>query len=409
MSDVAVVGAGLAGLSAALHLHDAGLEPIVLEASDGVGGRVRTDEVDGFLIDRGFQVYLTGYREGRRVLDPTALDLRRFRPGASVWLDGRFHTVGDPLRIPSTLASTLRAPIGSLMDKLRIARLRMRLGGGDPARFLAEDDDTTTAEALEAEGFGDRMVQSFLRPLLAGMLLDPDLRVAAPHFRFVLAALTAGDAAVPAAGMGAIPAQLAARLPAGTIHLDSPVAAVDGGGVELEEGGRIGVSAVVVATDGPAAAALTGGNDPGSRPVAAHWYAADDPPRRGSLLMLDPGPGLVSNVAVMSEVAPGYAPAGNALVVVQCLGSAPEPAVRDRLTDLFGLQAVGWRHLSAQAIPHAHPDQRPPYLARRRIRVRPGLYLAGDHIGGASIEGALRSGRGAAEAVVADLGGDTPR
>ena len=125
-ADAVVVGAGLAGLAAATTLHRAGRSVVVLEAADGVGGRVRTDLIDGFLCDRGFQILLTGYPELARQLDVGALDLQRFDPGALVRIGGEGYVVGDPLRQPSALLSTLRSPVGTVGDKLRLLRERRR-------------------------------------------------------------------------------------------------------------------------------------------------------------------------------------------------------------------------------------------------------------------------------------------
>ena len=212
-SEVVVVGAGLAGLAAATTLHQAGRRVLVLEASDGVGGRVRTDRVDGFLLDRGFQVLLTGYPEAHRQLNLEALELRPFAPGAVVWLGNRGYRVGDPFRKPSTLLDTAFSPVGSIADKVRLLALRTRLKRTDPKQLL-RGADIPTRQYLAGLGFSDRFVERFLGPLFTGIQLDPELSTSRRMFDTIFRSLTIGDSAVPAAGMGAIPAQMADDLPA---------------------------------------------------------------------------------------------------------------------------------------------------------------------------------------------------
>ena len=407
MADVVVVGAGLAGLSCARELHRRGFEVVVLESSDGVGGRVRTDVVDGFRVDRGFQVYLTAYPEGRAALDHDALDLRPFEPGALVWWDGRFHRVADPFRRPGALWSTFRAPVGSPLDKLRVARLRSRLGSMEPSEIIEVDDDRSTLEALRDLHFSDRMIDRFFRPLFAGITLDRDLDTSAKVFRFVFAMLSAGDAAVPAKGMGAIPEHLAAGLPDGAIRLGATVESAGARSVRVAGGDELAAGAVVVATDGPAAARLAGIEEPASRSVTGLFFATGEPPIADPVLMLDgEGRGPMNNVAVMSNVAPEYAPDGRALVAVQALGTGRGVAsvVREELRRWFGLSVDEWELIADHRIAHAQPDQRPPFPGTLPARLGEGLYVAGDHRASASINGALRSGRRAAEAVATDLG-----
>jgi phytoene dehydrogenase-like protein len=403
--DVVVVGAGLAGLAAARTLADHGLEPLVLEASDDVGGRVRTDVVDGFLLDRGFQVYLTAYEEGKRLLDLDALDLRPFAPGAIVRVDGGLHRVADPLRDPGALLSGLRAPVGSPADKIRAAALGARLRFG-PVESGSAGADVTTAAEMARLGFSRRMVDTFLRPLFAGILLDADLETSARMFRFVYRMLASGDAAVPASGMQQIPRMLAAGLPDGSVRTGAGVVAVAPDRVTLEGGEAVEAGAVVVAVEGPEAARLLGIPDPGSRGVSAVYYAADEPPFDGPFLVLNgegPGAGPVTNLAVMSNVSPYYAPAGKVLVCAACLGTDPaiEDGARRQVREWFGPAVDGWEHLRTYRIAHAQPEQRPPFDPRRPARLDGGVYVAGDHRATASIDGALCSGRHAAEAVLA--------
>lgn len=415
--DVAVVGAGLAGLCCARELAARGLDVTVLEASDGVGGRVRTDELDGFLLDRGFQVLLTAYPEAARVLDYAALDLRAFAPGARVRVGGRFTQVSDPFRRPAELPATLASPVGSLADKARIGLLRRRVRSGPPERVW-ERPETTTLTELRHLGFSARIIDTFFRPFLGGVLLDESLGASSRQFDFVFRAFSEGDSVLPMAGIAAIPRQLAAGLQQGVVRLGVRVlaAGVGGGdrnGVVLDGGEEVAARAVVVATEGPEAARLAGLPAPASLGVLAVYFAAERAPLDEPVLLLDgDGGGPVNNACVPSVVAPGYAPPGAALVSVSVLGHDDPgddarlvPAVRDQLRGWFGLQVDGWRHLRSYRIAHAQPAQPPPALTppERDVRVRPGLYVCGDHRDNASINGAMASGRRAAEAVAADL------
>ncbi len=405
-SDVVIVGAGLAGLAAASTIQRTGRTVTVLEASDGVGGRVRTDELDGFLLDRGFQVLLTAYPELERQIDGTALDLQYFAPGAVIWLDGRAFRVGDPLREPSTLFRTATAPIGSLADKIRIAWLRERLRRASTPELL-RGEDTSTAEYLAKLGFSTTMIERFIGPLFAGIQLDPELGTSRRMFDTIFRSLTTGAAAVPARGMQALPNQMAATLHPGTVHLQAPVAEVHGGGVSLADGRVITAEAVVVATEGPAAAALLDLPVPGSRSVSGVYFAAPKAPVSGNVVILDGtsrGPAL--NVTVMTETAASYGPGDQSLIVASCPGDTGadlEERVRVQLTRWWGSQVHDWRHLRTYRIAHGQPDQSPPFAPKQRVHLGDRLFVCGDHRDTGSIQGALFSGRRTGDAVVHSL------
>ncbi|MCE2818610.1 MAG: FAD-dependent oxidoreductase [Ilumatobacteraceae bacterium] len=275
--DVVIVGAGLAGLVAARVLEQNGIAPLLLEASDGVGGRVRSDIVDGFILDRGFQVLLTGYPEVKNNLDVDALDLRAFEPGANVWREGKSHIVGDPFRRPLTLVSTTFAPIGTVWDKARIALMRTKLKRSDPKQLL-RGQDMPTATALRAMGFSSKMIERFFRPLVGGIQLDPSLSTSRRMFDVIFRTLANGDSVVPAHGMGQISEQLAASLKTTSLHLNTPVTAVSSGSVTLASGQSITAKAIIVATEGPVAAKLLGLPPVESRSAGCVYFSAPQPP-----------------------------------------------------------------------------------------------------------------------------------
>ncbi len=403
---VAIVGAGLAGLSCARLLHRRGVAVRVFEAGDGPGGRVRSDRVDGFTLDRGFQVALTAYPELHRQLDLAALDLHAFEPGALVWREGAGSVVSDPFRRPLTTLQTATAPIGSVFDKLRIALLRRRLRRAHPAMLL-QGEDVSTIDALRAAGFSERIVQRFFRPLVGGIQLDPELLDTRRTFDVIFRMLADGDFAVPAAGMQAIPDQLAAGLPAGTIEFGRRVSSVAPDHVVVD-GERISAPAVVVATEGPAAANLLGLAPVESKAVGCVYFSADEPPTDARLVVLDgTGRGPVLNVAVMSNIAPSYAPAGRHLVVASLpghVGPTIEDDTRVQLRSWWGPQVDGWEHLASYRIEHGQPRQRPPFRPKRPVALADGVFVCGDHRDTASSQGALYSGRRCAAAVAERLG-----
>jgi len=362
--DVLVVGAGVSGLVAAVELKRRGYSVVVLEASDEVGGRVRTDVVDGFLLDRGFQVLLTAYPEARRCLDFAALDLKEFEPGAIIRHNGRFHRVADPMRRMRKLLRSVFAPIGTPADKLLVAELRGELLGMEIDQILSEPEETTLAN-LREYGFSEKIIERFFRPFLGGIFLDPELNTSARMFHFVYRMFAQGMAAIPNGGMQAIPRQLASRLDEGSIRLRAPVHHVWEGGVRLESGEELFAGTVVVACDPVRAARLLpeAGIRTAMRGVECLYFAAADAPIGDRYLVLNgEGNGPINNLCVPSVIAPGYAPAGYHLVSVTVLHPSISQDqmlhdVRQQLQDWFGEQANAWEFLRSYRIEDALPDQ----------------------------------------------------
>jgi phytoene dehydrogenase-like protein len=410
-SRVVVVGAGMAGLSCALDLQSKGIPCLVLEASDGPGGRVRTDRVDGFLLDRGFQVLLTAYPEAQRLLDFKALNLRTFAPGALVRKGGKLHQVADPFRQPWAVPATLLAPIGTLRDKLLVAKLRHRVLSG-PLEEIWTRPEATSLEALRAFGFSGRMISSFFRPFFSGIFLETELATSSRMLEFVFRMFSQGRAALPAGGIGAISEQLAGRLAPGTLRLNAPVESIAEGHVQLAGGERVAAGAVVLATEAPETARLMPGlNAPGYHGVACLYFAADRAPVAKPILILDgEGQGPIDTLCVPSAVAPTYAPAGKALISASVVGGDGaderelEIAARAQLASWFGAEVQGWRHLRTYRIRRALPSRRTLEPVALPVRRRPSLYFCGDHRDSPSLQGALSSGRRAAAAVLEDWG-----
>jgi phytoene dehydrogenase-like protein len=408
---VIIVGAGLAGLSCARYLTAQGVPLVVLEAAGRIGGRLKTDTYKGFLLNHGFQVLQTAYTEPQRWLDFDRLDLKPFAPGAIVRLNGKFYRISDPLRQPRDMIDTLKAPIGSFMDRLRLVRMTIAACRSTVSNIFAQPD-MTTIEYLHRQGFSEKMIHCFFRPFFAGVCLDEDLQASSRVLRYVLRLFAQGDVALPRRGMGAIAQELGGGLPPQCLHTETKVESIHSGGVVLTSGQEIQCRAVVLATHGPETARLLGKTDSiSSHAEICLYFAAKKAPIKAPFLVLNgEGDGVINSLTVPSIVADSYAPAGQALISVVVLGEgintpALEETVKQELIGWFGPAVDNWRHLKTYRIAHALPAQPPPCPDPTvpAARVKPGVYMCGEYGSIPGIQWAMLSGRYAAEAILSDL------
>jgi phytoene dehydrogenase-like protein len=411
-TEVIIIGAGLAGLSCACRLMKANRPFVILEADQRIGGRVKTDEVDGFLLDHGFQVLQTAYPEARCILDYRRLDLRTFAPGAIIHTEGRFYRIADPRRRPGDLWSTATAPIGNFLDRMRMVKLAWKVSRGTVSG-LFQKPDMKTIDFLRAEGFSAKIIEKFFIPFFSGVCLDPDIQVSSRVFQYIFRIFAEGDVALPTQGMGAIPAQLAEKFPPGSIRTDARVESIHQGEVELNSGEKLKGQTVVLATEGPETARLAGLPMTGdSRGETCLYYAAEVPPVDNPYLVLNGDrTGRVNSLTVPSIIAPSYAPAGQHLISVVVIGhmdaddESLERVVRKELTGWFGPPVGGWRHLKSYHIQHALPEQPPsmPDPTAQAGPIKPGLFVCGEYGSVPGLQWAMLSGRHAAEAVLKEL------
>lgn len=411
-TDVVVVGAGLAGLACARRLTESGLTVTVLEAGDAVGGRVRTDVVDGFRLDRGFQVLNPSYPALRRAVDLDRLDLHSYLPGAMVAIGEGRHLVADPRRYPKAVVSTLRAPIGSPAGKVRLASMALQVARRTPQADLSLEE-TTTAEALQRRGIEQVTIDRLLRPFLSGVFLEDGLATSSRFFDLVLRSFVRGSPGLPAAGMQALAEEVARPLPTGTVRLDTPARSVSAGWVDTDDG-PVHPRAVVVAVDPRHVSSLLPGfAAPRMRSVTTWYHTTPSTPRSSlaggkPVLVVDgEARGPVVNTSVQSTVAPTYAPSGSTLVSSSVLGTtgvaADEGAVLAHLALLYGRPTADWQLVRRVEVRAALPAMPPPLNLRQPVRYVDGVYVCGDHRDTGSIQGALASGGRAAAAVQVDL------
>jgi phytoene dehydrogenase-like protein len=443
-ADVVVVGAGVAGLAAAHRLTSAGVTTTVLEAAPCPGGRMATEKVDGFRLDRIGHLLFTSYPELGLTPGLDALALRPFEPGVLVHADGSRRLAGVPspragggrgagargvgarevgarggsargaLYAVRALASAPRpprtgtAPLGGPLDQARLGAALARLAGTPVPRLLSRPE-LPAGRSLVTRGLPARTVDGFLRPLLAALLGDPELTTSSRCADLALRAYAAGRMCLPEGGAEAVPELLARALPPGTVHTGVRVTSVSTTSVATAEHGEFRCRAVLLATDARAAAELLPGlRVPDFHPVTVVHHATDEPPATGASLLLDADRGgPVAHTAVISAVDPTRAPAGRALVSSTVLGAAPpdlDTTVRTHLARLYGTSTARWETLAVHHSPEAVPAMRPPHDLRRPVRLMAGLYVCGDHRSTSTLQGALHSAHRAARAVLTDLG-----
>ncbi|EMA39277.1 amine oxidase [Halococcus hamelinensis 100A6] len=414
--NVIVVGGGLAGLVAARHLAAGGLDVELIERHDTAGGRVRSRIVDGYTLDRGFQVLFTAYPGVRRELDLASLDLRSFTPGATLARPGSTRPLADPRRDPRSLPATAAAPDATLGDKLRVVRLWRALADRRESEAFA-GPDRSVADYLDERGFSERFVESFFAPFYGGITLDRDLSTSAAVFEYTFRMLAAGDIAVPVNGMGAVTAQLAdgARAAGAQLTLGTTVESVeptdDDATVELGTETRE-ADAVVVATDPPTARDLTGVE---SIPTDARGcvtqylsYPSDQRLPTGGKLLLNAAGDEPNHVAPLSNVAPEYAPSGRDLLSATFLGTRDESddalanRVRRALASWYPDRRFDLSPVATDRIEFAQFAQPPGFYRGLPAADAPEgpVFLAGDYTNWSSIHGAIGSGRTAARTVL---------
>ena len=412
--DAIIIGGGLAGLSCAIKLTKAGKSVTLLEATDRVGGRVRTDVIDGYTLDHGFQVLLTAYPACRELLDYPALRLRAFDPGALVRHGGKFSLLGDPWRRPSQAFSTALSPVGTLGDKLRIARLRKASNRGSLDELYSRTPQTTL-ERLEQSGFTPPMIDQFFRPFMGGVFLEESLSTSSRMLEFVFRMFSSGDIAIPADGMGAIPRQLAESLPRGTIELQRTVSKVSDRSVTLTNGETLTADNIVVATESSAAARLLDIEKLETKWSSAttFYFAAEQTPDKRKLLMLRGDErGVVQTAVVLSNIASEYAPAGKSLISVSVSDAdhdtdteTLDQLIRTQLSGWFGDQVSKWNRLHVYRVPYGLPKTDLETIVGSvdgpSVGAVDGVYVCGDHRETPSIQGAMNSGIRAAAAILA--------
>lgn len=402
-----IIGGGISGLTCAKYLNEKGYSFMLLEGSDALGGRVRTDKVDGFLLDRGFQILLTNYPEAKKILNYNNLDLKYFGSGAMIKAEKGFMKMENPFRNKMAYLTMAFSSVGSLSDKLKIRKFANELSDiPDDEFFKMEATDTLTF--LRNYGWSEKMINNFFKPFYGGVFLENDLVTSSNFFQFTFKQFFKGDAAIPADGMQAIPEQIAEMLPRNSIRKNARVKGFEGNQIFLDGGEVITADRIVVATDPKTSDKLLGEtNERTYNITTCTYFSAETSPLKGQkFIALNPNRrGAVHNVCVLSDISSHYGNAGKSLISVstQGLEKLDERNLTNRikreLFDWFGASVNVWKHLKTYHIPESLVQYRAG-SERQNSKLGDNLYRCGDYLAYPSLNAAMQTGREVAQMIM---------
>lgn len=406
---IIIVGAGIAGLTAALELEKNGFAPTIIEATDRVGGRVKTDYEDGFQFDHGFQVMLTAYPEIKHYFDFDALNLSYFKPGAIIFRGKKKFRLVDPLRQPGAAFAAIFSPAGTFLDKLKIWQLSVRLKRKTIDEIFNEPS-TTTLSYLKSLGFSDQIISNFFRPFFSGIFLEKDLTTSSRLFQFIFKMFTEGYAAIPENGMQAIPDQLLVKLEKTEMLYGTRIESI-GENEVMTSSGNHPFDALIIATE--PSKILTDYQTPKVqfKSTVNLYFSVPSQKHGGFIGLLPTDETIVNNIAILSDVVPQYAPTNRSLLSVSVVGKPAMPdsklqeQVRDELARVLKIDKNDIDHLKSYDIGMALPivDEPSIQLTDEQIRHQKNIYFAGDHLLGGSLNGAMVSGRQSVELLISDI------
>jgi len=407
-ADVLIVGAGLAGLAAAKTLTRQNVDFLLAEASDSCGGRVKTEHYKGYTLDHGFQVMLTAYPECQDFLDYQKLNLRFFQPGSVIRINGKFSKIVDPANQPLEAFESIFSPVGTFSDKIKLLSLRAKIKNRSLVDIFNESEEHPTIDHLKEHGFSDKIIKHLFKPFLGGIYLDRELKTSDKFLYFVFKMFSEGDTAIPSGGMQDIPKQMQASLDPEKILLNHNLESFDNKIATFSNGSRIIFNKLILAADASLASKLGYLNSKVEYNSTTNVYFEldkDEVPVKEPMLVLNGGDGIINNLSFLTNIAPEYAPEGKALLSASLVGnfSSNEAVdiIRKELVNWWGEDTRNWNFLKSFVIPNALPRQEVGEMFRTNDGEE--VLLAGDYLESASINGALASGRKAAEKAIATI------
>ena len=403
-----IIGAGISGLIAAQVLEKHGYYPVILEQSKSIGGRVQSDVIDGYTLDHGFQVLLTAYPMAQRYLDYDELILQKFLPGAVIFDNGSIQKIGDPFRSVSLLWPTIISNAASFNDKLKIFQLTNSLKAKSIDKIF-EEEEKTTLEYLKEYGFSEKVIDHFFTPFFSGIFLETVLKTSSRMFQFVYKMFNEGYAAIPKAGIQAIPDQLGAALQHTIIQYNTAVKRVEEGKIILADGTVLESHFTIIATAPSSLIQNLNNQETVWKSCDTLYFETNEPVISQALIgLVTESKSLINNICYPTNFGDSPTTTGHLLsvTVVKAHNYDEETLVaivEKELQEYCGIQTN--RFIRCYRIPKALPDLKNVQysMSPTETNILPRVYLAGDHMLNGSLNGAMLSGEMAARGVIEAL------
>jgi protoporphyrinogen oxidase len=411
---IVIVGTGVSGLSAGIYLKKKGYQNITfIEASDRVGGRMKTDIVDGYTLDRGFHTYFTAYPYASEILDLDELDLKFLNSGALVLNNRKLKKYIDPFKNPLSSLKMLFSDIGKWNDKLNLIKRRAE------AKQISENQifekfEVKTSSILKKKHFSNQIIKNFFNPLFSSIFLDNELKTSRRVFDYTFKMLMEGRAAIPAKGIESIPKQMAAHFDKNNFIFNNPVVDIKDQVVYLQNGDTISADITLIATDHNTFYAKYK-KEPLSvnhKSTTCLYFSADSKPFKEPMVCVNANePKFVNSVVVLTNIDKQFAPVGKELISVNINGLSKvkddviENVVKDELSKYFGMEIFNWKLLKVYKIDYALPNQE-FVLGKRKIadmKLGEQVYVCGDHLLYGSMNAAIKTGKMVAEIIHRDF------
>ena len=400
MKTAIVVGAGISGLSCALELEKNGYQVQILEKENHPGGRVHSDIVDGYILNRGFQVLQTGYPETKRLLDYKKLELCNLDPEVWIMNNNKIKKLYDPIQNPSNLLKAAFSNVGTFQDKLRLLQLRQSTTSRSTNKIFQENE-ITSLEQIKNYGFSDLIINEFFKPLFGGAFLDNELDTTSRMFNFVYKIFSIAPIAIPKYGMKSIPEQLEAKLES-KISFNTDVVRLDNKNVFLENE-TLSADAIVLAANHDSAKKLIPSIEEISwNSTSCYYFIADSPPFSSKVVLLNGNNrGEINNIFVPTNISKAYSPNNKSIISVSTIGlNNNEAKIRNELNNWFGNQTEDWKLLHTYHIEKALPRMSVPSVSHSQYVN--GIHMCGDYLASSSIHGSMYSGRMTANQITSD-------